>query len=163
MKPTGHRRVRPKNFRHGYSLIEMILATAILAASGLALQTLLAQASRLALRSEQHTLALQLAESLIDEALAIPPRNDRTMESTFAHDDRWSYRLRIETIADIRMSRMTVEVFVSENTSSQRSSIDQEPLCRLVRWVRTSQMESKSSPMNQRPTDPSPATEKRRR
>ncbi len=163
MNSASSKRRPSKPPRRGYSLIEMILATAVLAASGLALQTLLAQASRLALRSEQQTMALQLAETLIDETIAIPPQDDRTMETTFAHDDRWSYRLQIEAVSDIRMSRITAEVFFGENGKSNLTNTEQEPLCRLVRWVRTSQIESKRPSSNPLPADRPSSMENRRR
>ncbi len=82
--------------RDGFSLIEMILATAILAASGSALFMLIGQASRFGLRAEEESTALQLAQSLLDETIAMPAAVET--EGTFENDPRWSYRIVRETV-----------------------------------------------------------------
>lgn len=148
--------------RDGFSLIEMILATAILAASGSALFMLIGQASRFGLRAEEEATALQLAQSLLDETIAMPAAVET--EGTFENDPRWSYRIVRETVeggssagsgistgdgistrggasggepAGGTLTRIVVEVLRSDEAPRPvaPSGPEDAPTCRLVRWV----------------------------
>lgn len=82
--------------RNGFSLMEIILATAILAASGAALLGLIGQASRFALNAEQRTIALMHAETLLGEYLTAPSME---MEGTVSSAPEWSYRIEASEIS----------------------------------------------------------------
>ncbi|MCA9131806.1 MAG: prepilin-type N-terminal cleavage/methylation domain-containing protein [Planctomycetales bacterium] len=58
--------------RAGFSLLEVMLATAILAASALVLSSLLGLGAKFGSRAEERTEALAQAQSLLDEFLAMP-------------------------------------------------------------------------------------------
>ncbi len=139
-----------RNRRGGFSLMEMILATAILAGSGAALFMLIGQASLFGRRAEEQATALHLAQSLLDESVAVPGAVED--EGSFDQDPRWSYRIERESIAmsegavDVEggaspgrgptssLVRVTVDVFPASMASA--SGDPDQPTCRLVRWVR---------------------------
>ena len=56
--------------RRGFSLLEIIIATAVLAASAMVLISLIGLGTKYGNRAEERTIALSQAESLIDEFLA---------------------------------------------------------------------------------------------
>lgn len=134
--------------RHGFSLMEMILATAILAGSGAALFSLIANASQFARRAETRATALQLAQNLLNEtAMAGTAQNNNSSQPNstnqsdqqqpiMGEDSRWVYRLQqspvttspVTTPATPGMIRVMVEVSLQ--------SEPERPVCRLVRWVR---------------------------
>lgn len=89
-------RSRPRGSRHGFSLMELILATAILAASGAALFALIGQGAMFGGRADRESESLHLALTILDEYLAMPGEVDA--EGTFEQQPRWSYRIRQETI-----------------------------------------------------------------
>ena len=60
--------------RSGFSLLEVMLATAILASSALVLSSLLGLGAKFGSRAEARTEALAQAQSLLDEFLALPSR-----------------------------------------------------------------------------------------
>ena len=69
--------------RSAFSLLEIIIATAVLAASAMVLSSLIGLGSRYGNRAEERTLALSQAESLIDEFLAqLDSETDQAKEST---------------------------------------------------------------------------------
>ncbi len=83
--------------RPAFSLLEVIIATAILAASGMVLTSLLGLGTKYGNRAEERTLAQSQALSLLDEVLALPqvdrnPEDEVTGElpGTPSH----SYRIR---------------------------------------------------------------------
>lgn len=82
--------------RGGFSLMELILATAILAASGAALFGLIGQGSLFARRSQARAETLHLAQSALDEYLAVP--DSIPPEGTFETHPEWAYRIRQEEI-----------------------------------------------------------------
>lgn len=87
---------RPRCRRCGFSLMELILATAILAASGAALFALIGQGAMFGGRADREAEALHLALTVLDEFLAMPGEVDA--EGTFEQQPQWSYRIRQETI-----------------------------------------------------------------
>ncbi len=155
--------------RNGFSLMEIILATAILAASGAALLGLIGQASRFALNAEQRTIALMHAETLLGEYLATPSME---MEGTVSSAPEWSYTIETSEIslassssgslgggsvsggavggssspgdaASMSLQRVEVSVFGGGNAASTRvgcARSEAVPVVTLVRWVRTSSL-----------------------
>lgn len=124
--------------RNAFSLMEVILATAILAASGAALLGLIGQASRFALSAERRTIALMHAETLLDEYLV---NRSFEMQGTVASDPGWSYTIEAASVASSASSLERVEVSVFEGgdgsaTRSSDSRGENVPVVQIVRWVK---------------------------
>ncbi len=66
--------------RDAFSLLEIIIATAVLAASAMVLSSLIGQGSKFGNRAEERTIALSQAESLMDEFLAGLGKGDGRLE-----------------------------------------------------------------------------------
>lgn len=94
--PRSSRPSQPRGRRRGFSLMELILATAILAASGAALFALIGQGAMFGGRADRESESLHLALMVLDEFLAMPGEVDA--EGTFEQQPQWSYRIRQETI-----------------------------------------------------------------
>ncbi len=149
-RPRGVSRAR---LRGGFSLMELILATAILAASGAALFGLIGQGSLFARRSQARAETLHLAQSALDEYLAVP--DAIPPEGTFETHPEWAYRIRQEEIdlgngvaatsADrveaavgpaavgSKLLRVVIEVAPADAAGVSGSA---DPVCTLTRWVR---------------------------
>ena len=147
---------RPGRRRSGFSLMEMMLATAILAGSGTALFLLIGQGSDFGRRAEERATALHLAQSLLDEALTMPEMVDG--QGTFESDPRWGYRVTRDAVdipsasglsssatsasapsastsAGVGLVRVTVEVFIDE-AAGVGGGEPEDVACRLVQIVR---------------------------
>jgi prepilin-type N-terminal cleavage/methylation domain-containing protein len=134
--------------RRGFSLMELILATAVLAASGAALFGLIGQGAMFAGRAQRESFALHLAQSVIDEFLAMP--GEVETEGTFVEDETWAYRITSESVdagdatggdATVGgLTRLVVEVMPAGATGSVTGWNEDRAACRLVRLVRTSSL-----------------------
>lgn len=144
---NGHPKNRHPQRRGGFSLMEMVIATAVLAASGAALFTLVGQASQFARRAEERTVALQLAQSTLDEFLATGSESETEMEGGLESDPRWSYRIEQSDVAvpgqadavgrdESKLKRIVVSVYRSSNQGGQSASTVDSAIVRLVRWIR---------------------------
>jgi len=133
--------------RAGFSLMEMVIATAVLAASGAALFTLVGQASQFAGRAEERTVALQMAQSTLDEFLASGSEFETEMEGSFESDPRWSYRIEQSEVAapgqvvaneqaESELKRIVVSIHRSSDPGGASSNTTGAAIVRLVRWVR---------------------------
>ncbi|TWU46009.1 hypothetical protein Q31b_11870 [Novipirellula aureliae] len=132
------------NARHGFSLMELIIATAVLAGSGAALFALVGQASRFARIAEERTVALQFAESTMDEFLAGGCNSDGNLEGTFEADPRWSYVIEESAITtdnasmtspeQSRLKRIVVSIM---RVGVQDMQSEDAAIVRLVRWAMT--------------------------
>ncbi len=84
--PTDALATKPTPSRHtrsGFSLLEVMLATAILASSAMVLSSLLGLGSKFGSRAEARTEALSAAESLLAEYLVLPgEQSEREEERT---------------------------------------------------------------------------------
>lgn len=149
--------------RRGFSLMELILATAVLAASGAALFGLIGQGAMFAGRAQRESFALHLAQSVLDEFLAMP--GEVEPEGTFAEDETWSYRITQESADEggsggIRsgglggaasdgaaggLTRLVVEVMPGGSSGQASLGAEDRAACRLVRLVRTSSLVSTTS------------------
>jgi type II secretory pathway pseudopilin PulG len=96
IRAASHRReTNPP--RGGFSLLEVILATAVLAGSGAALFALIGQASKLAVRAEQRSEALQIAESVLDEFIAMGSQQQSEMNGVYEANPAWAYQLQVDS------------------------------------------------------------------
>lgn len=145
--------VRP---RMAFSLLEVIIATAILAGSAMVLFSLIGMGTKYGNKAEQRTLALTQAESLLDEFIARMPNEELRDEVTGVLPSTPTHSFRIEatpyewsTKGDATGSsnpkgmatdetsgglyRVTLELFES---STALAGAEGEPLCQLTQLVR---------------------------
>lgn len=125
----------PSTNRHsGLSLLEVIIATAVLAGSGLALFSIIGMGSKYALRAEEATYAQHFAQSVLDEWLTAPTSVGTEQTGTFEEAPHWSYQVESQSLEEPGLCAVTVEIFHSQN--SQQFDAAVEPIYRLTRWVR---------------------------
>jgi|GEM_PF-2715115 len=132
--------------------MEMMIATAILAGSGVALFALVGQASQLARRAEERTVALQLAQSTLDEFLANGSESGTQdeLEGSFESDPRWAYRIDqsdVETVGqdEPQLKRITVSIYRSNQSGGPLSGTTDSAIVSLVRWSRATKPRPASS------------------
>lgn len=132
--------------RQGFSLLEVIIATAILAGSAMVLVSMIGAGSRYGRLAEQRTLALAAASSLIDELIATNQWTRFNQETTgvYGTTDPLGYRIRVSDFSPQTenqsepipgLQQITVEVFPGE---VQVADDGQKMLCSLIRIVRIS-------------------------
>jgi hypothetical protein len=129
-------RSRKRNRNSGLSLLEVIIATAILAGSGLALFSIIGMGSKYALRAEELTYAQHFAQSALDEWLTAPTNVGTEQTGTFEEAPQWNYRVESQWLEEPGLCAVTVEIFHSQNP--QRVEAVEEPIYRFTRWVRVS-------------------------
>lgn len=145
--------------RTAFSLLEVIIATAVLAASAMVLSSLISLGSKYGNRAEERTLAISQAESLLDEFLAklsvgspaeestgelpgsrLPgklPKTFRITATPFSIGDSDSNRVgEISNQMGSGLLRVTVELF---ETSGANLSGEAQPLVQLTRLIRQPQ------------------------
>ena len=128
--------------RDAYSLLEVIMAVAILASSGLLLQATMGQGTRLGLKAEQRARATELAQSLLNKHLAFAELGERQEQGFFDSAPEWAYRVSVESVdaipKEVALRRIVVDVLPARAMGSRGSTAGTRPTCRLVRWVRSS-------------------------
>ncbi len=132
----------------GFSLLEVIIATAVLAGSSMILISLIGLGTKFGSNAEQRSLALCAAQTVLEEFVATGSDDSSAAEITGVIGGRWemSYRLTVSSLAADRsqsgpssvvgLQRLTVEVFESELHLSQDTA---RPLCSVSRLVRRSE------------------------
>lgn len=133
MRFKKYRRSMRSQTRRGYSLLEVILATAILAGSSLMLATLISNGANLGSRAQDRCEALLVAQTLIDETLALRHGEVFQEEESFSETSRWSYRLNAEPREMTGVIVITAEVFPMDEEGGIPDGLE-EPVIRLVRW-----------------------------
>ncbi|MCA9104761.1 MAG: hypothetical protein KDA83_05015 [Planctomycetales bacterium] len=141
------RHPRASNPRAGYSLLEVILATAILAASALMLSSMIANGARAIEVARQRTRGAAIVSSVIDEVIALKQFDSTELEGTVGVDDPWAYRVTMEPIPDVGMLRIIAEAVPAGTDQSNpwNGSTAQTRTIRLVRWTRLPSTESDST------------------
>lgn len=140
----------------GFSLLEVIIATAVLAGSAMVLVSLIGLGTRFGSKAEQRGLALNAAQTILEEHVLLGSEDDSTSEVTGVVEGRWpmGYRLTVnslsiggrQTASDqsssaqvLGLVRLTVEVYESEQAMTSGVG---RPLCRISRLIRSSQLSS---------------------
>ncbi len=100
------------------SLIEMMIATALLAASALLIQSLIGAGARFGVKAEQRTMAVGLAELALQEAMLDDESNDRESTEAFAHNPSWSYRIRQTPLETENLVEWKVDIFLTKMSTS---------------------------------------------
>ena len=148
--------------RTAFSLLEVIIATAVLAASAMVLSSLISLGSKYGNRAEERTLAISQAESLLDEFLAklsvgspaeestgdlpnsrlpgIQPKTYRITSTPYQFGNANFNRAGVTANPLVGgLFRVTVEVF---ETSGSTLSGEVQPLVELTRLIRQPQQAS---------------------
>lgn len=125
----------------GLSLLEVIIATAILAGSGMILFSIIGLGSKYALRAEELTFSHHHAQSILDEWLAQPLAAPGEQSGPIEEAPDWSYRVESKATSDPLLQVVTVEIFHASPLSalSPSSADSAEPIYRLSRWVRVTE------------------------
>ena len=141
--------------RRAFSLLEIIIATAILAGSAMVLVSLISLGTKYGNRAEERTMAVAQAQSVMDEFIArlsdqdaqeevngvlpgIPLRGFRVAITPFALNlDTGSNRKNTNSDESRAvLYRISVELFEANAPLAGKTS---EPLCHLVRLIRRPQ------------------------
>ena len=140
--------------RRAFSLLEVIIATAILAGSAMVLFSLIALGTKYGNRAEVRTIAISQAQSVMDEFVAGFANQEKQAEikGVLPSDPPRSFRISVtpfdiagdKAIGDMgsaksmptSLYRVTVTLYESQ---VQLTSESVEPLCELSRLVRRTQ------------------------
>ncbi len=130
---------RSQGQRDGLTLIEVLIAMAMLVMALSALAHLQSNGARAALRTQIESQAMVLCQSELDAWLANPTASAANSETLLPieHMPGWSKRVQVTEHADELLEVVTVEVYRDVGLPIQlRSSELHRPDARLVRWHR---------------------------
>ena len=123
--------------KHAHSLLEVMIALAILVGSAAVLSQLMNLGQRQALRAADITEAQTLCQNLLNELLAGTISWESTDSQPIDPFSPWDYTVQIEPFGDGPLSSVTVTV-----TQHREERFDESdpkaaapPQCRLSRWV----------------------------
>ena len=166
-----------KRVRKAFSLLEVIIATAILAGSAMVLFSLISLGTKYGNRAEEKTIAVSQAQSVLDEFIArmpneeireevngvlpsIPPRNFRIEVTPFELGGSRGANRNSSAVMETQtlLYRVKVELF---EANASLASVDAEPLCQLSRLVRRPQIEAAAADGDSSETSRPPADKNR--
>lgn len=132
--------------RHAFSLLEVIIATAILAASAVMLMSLFATGDRHARRADERTMAQMLCHSKLDELLADPSQIIPIEANTFRQYPGWLWALHVQpTMVDgfvqLRVSVSRIPGMETGAMLDVASGTENVPSSSLPTSVMTSQLQ----------------------
>lgn len=122
--------------RLAFSLLEVILATAMIAASSMVLMRLISTGAQHQDRGTRKATAQLICQSLIDEMVIDPARRESVEDQLVPGYTGWIYSIQIEpTDFDglIRARVQAVEVAAGQPRTTDKEDFDFE----LVRWLRS--------------------------
>jgi hypothetical protein len=137
--------------RRGFSLLEIIIATAALAGSAMVLVSLLGLGTQFGSKAEMRTLAIGNAQSIMDEFLAsgVVEGGDSQERISGVIEGRWPMSYRISLLQHSfgqssgstaengpEMMQVCVEIFESEAQLRQEAM---PPICRISQLIRSPQ------------------------
>ena len=137
----------------GFSLLEVIVATGVLAASAMLLSSLISSGALYANRAEEQAEAMMLCRNRLAEVrLGLTDVSASEEVDVCPESERWSYRRVVEQLDNPRLARVTVEIFPAEESSSgqaastpQGRDASQRPAARLVEWIRVTPQEASTT------------------
>lgn len=126
--------------RDGYSLLEVLIATAILAGAAMVLAGMISTGSRAGVEARTRTIGAGIVASVIDETIALGRYEPEEQEGTIVGDETWAWRLRIEPIPEYGMLRLIAEAKRADGEgadawSAGGGSAPERGVARLVRWT----------------------------
>lgn len=120
----------------GFSLLEVILATAIVASSSMVLLRLISTGEQHQSRAERKAIGQMICQSLIDE-MAIDPSLRQSIEDQRVDDfPEWTYTMTVESteypgLVRVRIRASKKPVYVERTRGDGRFDFE------LVRWMRS--------------------------
>lgn len=147
---------RGRTRRSGFSLLEVMIATGILATSAFLLLSLISSGATFGNKAEQLTEAMILCNNRMAETewMSIEELNRTDNLQLCPESDNWAFRRTVEPLNESGLHRVVVEVFSSEQMEELPvggADRNQRPAARLVQWVKVSDRmfdPSPSSPRN---------------
>ena len=125
--------------RAAYSLIETMIATAILVGSTIVLAQLAGIGREHAWKADEVTRAQILCQNKLNEVLAGIEPLQPVEDQAFERDDQWTYTIQAEPLDVPGLSRVSVTVTEIVSDPALANRTDQNPRSfRLVRWTRQS-------------------------
>ncbi len=138
-------RTRPLGFGHvsrGFSLLEVIIATGIMATSSVLLLSLLSTGDQHAQRAETRGLALMLCQTKLDALLADPQHlREVKNEPLFGHEG-WQYSVNWQPLEVPGLIRIRVSVQQTVAGQPFKTPTGASKSFELVRWARIPNSES---------------------
>lgn len=146
-----------RSLRHAFSLLEVIIATAILAASAVMLMSLFSTGDRHMAKADERTMAQMLCQSKLDELIADPTQIVPIEADLFRQYPGWISALDVQPTSLDGLAQVTVsvtripgmetgadlELATTAETSTETpidanvtTSIPIEPTYKLTRWMK---------------------------
>ena len=123
--------------RGGFSLLEVVIATAILLAASMTLLRLLSIGRQHQVRAEKRAIAQSLCQTLIDEHQAGVMPIRPIDYATVPQNPNWSFSVDQQSTQVAGVLRLRIRVWESEDSDQGRKPSD-PPAFELVRWMRKS-------------------------
>ena len=117
----------------GFSLLEVIIATAILVASSMGLLQLLSVGQQHLVRAERRAEAHFICQTLVDECQAGSMAVERVDRERVSDAPGWTYSVDLQPTQIANLIKVRVRVWREDNSASQSND---PPVFELVRWVR---------------------------
>lgn len=96
--------------RRAFSLLEVIIATAILAASAVMLMSMFSTGDRHAVRADERTMAQMLCQSKLDELIADPAQILPIQSEVILQYPGWVWSLEVQETSVPEFVRLTVSI-----------------------------------------------------
>ena len=117
----------------GFSLLEVIIATAILVASSMSLLQLLSVGQQHLIRAERRAEAQLICQTLVDECQVGSLAIDRVDRERVSDAPGWTYSMDLQPTQIANLIKIRVRVWREDESATQ--SNDQH-VFELVRWMR---------------------------
>ena len=144
--------------RSAFSLLEVIIATGILAASSVLVLSLLSTGQRLQTRGQDQIEAQIICQTLLDELVALPAHLEPAEQEPVPGDPDWHYSIdwtptRYPDLAQVRVQVFRAPTEALTPSDELESLEPPRPTYELVRWLAYD-----ASQLDDGDTFPSPAT-----
>jgi len=139
MSSTKKSVMRVGKVRHtapAFSLLEVILATAIIAASSMVLLRLISTGTQHQRRGERRATAQMICQSLIDQMMINPELQQSVEDQAVEGHPDWKYTTQIEPTEHQGLIRVRIRA-AEAPVNIQRTRNDGDYDFELVRWMRT--------------------------
>ena len=133
--------------RHrGFSLLEVIIATGIMATSSALLLNLLSTGERHASRAETRGMAQMLCQTKLDEFLANPQEFIEINNEPFPGYEDWEYSIRWQAMEIPGLIQLRVSVRLIQPSARLMAPTTPNQSFELIRWARLPEQEEDISP-----------------
>lgn len=119
----------------GFSLLEVIIATAILVGSSMSLLQLLSVGQQHLIRAEHRAQAQSICQTIVDEYHAGVSEVKRIDREPVPDAPDWIYSVELQPTPITNLMKVRVRVWRANESRSKTSSNDQ-PAFEMVRWMR---------------------------